>query len=78
MGDIYTNHSNQNIFGGGKNSEGGIFRPTKMLVFAMIIVFLIFLGLGVKFSRRGKNSLSGAKIHQVGTSEIVRYVISNS
>ena len=73
--EIYTNHSNQNISGGGKffggtNSEGGeIFRPTKILVFAMVIVFLTFLGLGIKFSRWGKNSLGGVKIHQVGTSE---------
>ena len=81
---IYTNHSNQNIFGGGNflggtNSEGGIiFRPTKMLVFAMVIVFLTFLELGIKFSRWGKNSLGGVKIHQVGTSETVRYVTSSS
>ena len=73
--EIYTNYSNQNISGGGKffggtNSEGGkIFRPTKILVFAMVIVFLTFLGLGIKFSRWGKNSLGGVKIHQVGTSE---------
>ena len=62
---IYTNHSNQNIFGGGNflgdtNSEGGkIFRPTKMLVFAMVIVFLTFLGLGI-------NSPSGVKTPLVG------------
>ena len=31
--------------------EGKIFRPMKMLVSAMIIVFLTFLGLGVKFSK---------------------------
>ena len=57
---------------GGTNSGGGggkIFRPTKMLVFAMVIVFLTFLRLGIKFSRWGKNSLGGVKIHQVGTSE---------
>ena len=65
---IYTNHSNKNIFGGGNflggtNSEGGkIFRATKMLVFAMVIAFLTFLGLGIKFSRWGKNSLGGVKI----------------
>ena len=82
---IYMNHSNQNIFGGGNfflggtNSEGSkIFRPTKMLVFAMVIVFLTFLGLGIKFSRWGKNSLGGVKIYQVGTSETVRYVRSSS
>ena len=65
-------------FLGGTNSEGGkIFRPTKMLVFAMVIVFLTFLGLGIKFSRWGKNSLGGVKIHQVGTCETVRYVRSS-
>ena len=42
-----------------------------MLVFAMVIMFLSFLGLGIKFSRWGKNSLGGVKIHQVGTSETV-------
>ena len=77
------NHSNQNIFGGGNFLGvqiwgGKIFRPTKMLVFAMVIMFLTFLGLGIKFSRWGKNSLSGVKIHQVGTSETVRYVRSSS
>ena len=62
---------------GDTNSEGGkIFRPTKMLVFAMVIVFLTFLGLGIKFSRWGKNSLGGVKIHQVGTSETVRSIQS--
>ena len=61
-----------------KFGGGGIFRPTKMLVFAMVIVFLTFLGLGIKFSRWGKNSLGGVKIHQVGTSETVRYVRSSS
>ena len=45
-----------------------------MLVFAMVIVFLTFLGLGIKFSRWGKNSLGGVNIHQVGTGETVRYV----
>ena len=40
---------------------GKIFWPTKMLVFAMVIVFLTFLGLGIKFSRWGKNSLGGVK-----------------
>ena len=34
---------------------GKIVRPMKMLVFAMIIVFLRRLGLGVKFSRWGKS-----------------------
>ena len=65
-------------FLGGTNSGAKIFRPTKMLVFAMVIVFLTFLGLGIKFSRWGKNSLGGAKSHQVGTSETVRYVRSSS
>ena len=61
---------------GGTNSGGGkIFRATKMLVLAMVIVFLTFLGLGIKFSGWGKNSLGGVKIHQVGTSETVRYVV---
>ena len=66
---IYTNHSITRtrtflkgvIFLGGTIQGGEIFRPMKMLVFAMIIMFLIILGLGVKFSRWGK-------IHQVGTS----------
>ena len=77
---IYTNHSNQNIFRGGYKFGGGgkSFRPTKMLVFGMVIVFLTFLGLGVKFSRWGKNLLGGVKIRQVGTSETVRYVRSSS
>ena len=60
-----------NFFGGTNSGRGGkIFRATKMLVFAMVIVFLKFLGLGIKFSRWGKNSLGGVKIHQVGTSKI--------
>ena len=47
---------------GGTNSGGGtIFRPMKMLVFTKIIVFLTFSGLGLKFSRWGKNSLGGHK-----------------
>ena len=82
---IYTNHSNQNILEGGnfwgvqiRGGGGKIFRPTKMLVFAMVIVFLTFLGLGIKYSRWGKNSLGGVKIHQMGTSETVRYVKSSS
>ena len=77
---IHTNHTNSDIFGGGKflestNSGGGIFRP-KIIV--TIIVFLTFLGFGVKFSRWGKNSLYGVKIHQVGTSKTVKCVGSNS
>ena len=50
----------------------------KMVVFAMIIVFMTFLGLGVKFARWGKNSLGGEKIHKVGTTETVKCVWSNS
>ena len=55
---IYTNYSNQNILEGsnflGVKVQGSkIFRPKKMSVFALIIVFLTFLGLGVKFSRWG-------------------------
>ena len=42
-----------------------------MLLFAMIIVFLTFLGLGLKFFRWGKNSLRGVRIHQVGTRKTV-------
>ena len=67
-----------NFLGGTNSEEGKIFRPTKMSVFAMAIVFLTVLGLGIKFSRWGKNSLGGVKIHQVGTSETVRYVRSSS
>ena len=66
------------IFRGYKFGGGKIFRATKMLVFALVIVFLTFLGLGIKISRWGKNSLGGVKIHQVGTSETVRYVRSSS
>ena len=40
-----------------------------MLVFAIMIAFLTILGLGVEFSRWGKNSLGGVKFHHVGTSE---------
>ena len=50
----------------------------KMLVFAMIIAFLKFLGLGIKFSRWDKKSLGRGKIHQVGISETVKCVGSNS
>ena len=50
----------------------------KMLVFEMMIVYLTFLGLRVKFSMWGKNSLGGVNIHQVGTSETVKSVGSNS
>ena len=49
-----------------------------MLVFAMVIVFLTFLGLGINSPGGVKNSLGGVKIHQVGTSETVRYVRSSS
>ena len=81
---IYTNHSNQNILEGvifwWVQILGAVksFRATKTLAFAMVIMFLTFLGLGIKLSRWGKNSLGGVKIHQVGTSETVRYVRSNS
>ena len=37
-----------------------------------------FLGLGVKYSRWGKNALDGVKIHNVGTSGTVKYAGSNS
>ena len=66
------------IFWGVQIRGGKIFRATKMLVLAMVIVFLTFLGLGIKFSGWGKNSLGGVKIHRVGTSETVRYVRSSS
>ena len=68
-----------NLFLGGEVFGGRdkILRPMKMLVFAMIIAVLTFLGLGVKFSRWGKNSLDEVKIHQVGTSETVTCVESN-
>ena len=49
----------------------------KMSVHAMIIAFLRFLGLEVKFSRWGKKSLRGIKIDQVGTSEPVKCVGSD-
>ena len=48
----------------------------KLFAFAIIILFLTFLGLGVKFSKWGKNSLGEVKIHQVGISETVKYVRS--
>ena len=63
--------------GEGKDSEDKIFRPVKMLIFALIIVFLTFLGLRVKFSRWDKNSLGGQKIHQVDTSETIKCVKSS-
>ena len=45
----------ERVLFGGTNSggEGKIFRPTKMLVFAMVIVFLTFLGLGDKILQVG-------------------------
>ena len=49
--------------GRGANLGGESFRPMKMYAFAIIIVFLTFLGLGVRFSRWGKNSLGCVKIH---------------
>ena len=49
----------------GSTDLGGIiFRPTKMLVFAIMIVFLKFLGLRVK-------TPGGVKVHKMGTSETV-------
>ena len=45
-----------------------------MLVFAMIIVFLTLLELGVKCSRWGKNSLGKVKSTTVGTSETIKFV----
>ena len=60
--------------GGGYKFRGELFQPTNILVFAMIIVFLTFLGLGVKFSRWIKLTRWG-KIHQVGTNETdIRYL----
>ena len=50
----------------------------KISAFAIINMFLTFLGLGVKFFRWGKNSLGGVKIHQMVTSETVQCVGSNS
>ena len=49
----------------------------KMLVFAMIVVLLTLLRLGIKFSRWGKDSLDGGKNPPVGTSETVKCVDSN-
>ena len=43
----------------------------------MIIVFLTFIGMGVKVSKWGKNSLVGVKILQVGPNEAVKCVGSN-
>ena len=50
----------------------------KMLVFAMIIMFLTVLGLEAKIFKWGKNSLGGVKYRQVGTSETVQFFGSNS
>ena len=50
------------------------FPPTKMLVFAMILVFLTILVLGVKLSWWGKNLLDEIEIHQAGTSKTVKFV----
>ena len=49
---------------GGTNSGGKVFRSMKMFSFEIIIVSEI-LGVGSKFSRWGKNSLSGVKVQQV-------------
>ena len=83
---IYTNHSNQNIFGGGNflggtNSGGEDFSAYENVSICngyRISDILTFLGLGIKFSRWVKNSLGWGKIHQVGTSETARYVRSSS
>ena len=78
---IYTNHLNQKIFEGG-NFWGVQIRGADFSTYENVSIcngyrVLIFLGLGIKFSRWGKNSLGGVKIHQVGTSETVRYVRSS-
>ena len=67
------------VWGGNLGGGGGkIFRPMKMLLFAIIIVFLTFIGMGVKISKWGKNSLVGVKILQVGPNEAVKCVGSNA
>ena len=59
---MYTNHLNYDIYGRGIFFLGGggfkNFLPVKMPVFAMIIVFLTFLGLGVEYFRLGKTHYS--------------------
>ena len=74
---IYTNHSNQNIFGGGNflggtNSGGGNFSAYENVSICNGYRVSDIFRIGDKFSRWGKNSLGGVKIHQVGTSETVR------
>ena len=75
---IHTNFGGGNFFFGGATNSGGKLSTLEKLVFATIIVFLTFLGLGVKFSRLSKNSLGGVKIHQVGTIGTVKCVGFNS
>ena len=67
----------EGVFFGGIKSGGKSFRPLEMLAFATIIVFLTFLGSGIRFSRWGKNSLGGVKIHHVATGEKVKCVGSD-
>ena len=43
-----------NFVGATNGGRGKIFRSMKMLVFAKMVVFLTFLGLGAKFSRWSK------------------------
>ena len=49
--------------GGGGGGEVKVFQPMKMLVFAMIIMFLTLLELGVIFFRWGINSFGGVKAY---------------
>ena len=44
----------------------------KILVFGKIMMSPTFLDMGGKFFRWDKNSLSGVKMHQAGTSETVK------
>ena len=73
---IYTNHSNQNILGGTKSEGVNFSAYQNVSICNGYRVFDIFR-IGVKFSRWGKNSLGEIKIHQLGTSETVRYVRSS-
>ena len=66
------------IFGGLQAKWVKDFRPMKMVVFAIIIVFLIFLGLGVKYFKWGKNSIGRVIIHQLGTHETGKCIWSDS
>ena len=73
---IYTNHSNQNIYGGGNflgvQIRGGNFSAYENVSISNGYRVSDIFRIGDKFSRWGKNSLGGVKIHQVGTSETVR------